>query len=216
MAMQYNDDHQHQCFIYDGSPSAQLPALAGITKKKLEENYRCLYLNSPLMVEAMYSHLEAAGVNVANAIAEDDLILSSDPAVIEGGKFDIDIMIQGLEDSVNLALKDGYKGLFATGDMTWEFGAAENYSKLLQYEWRLEKLFQKQPALSGICQYHRDTLPHEAVRQGFLSHAKLFVNETLSLINQCYAQSEPDAENESKNPELDKKIAMLCRSQYAY
>jgi len=207
---------QHQCLIYEGSPLEQLPGLASMTKEKLAQNYRCLYLNSPLMVEKMRSCLTAAGVDVANAIAKDRLVLSSETAVSADGSFDADIMMHKLEEALDQTLKDGFKGLFATGDMTWEFGSKESFAKLLEYEWRLEKLFRRRSELCGICQYHSDTLPNEVIRQGLLSHPTIFVNETLSLINQYYSQSESDAEHESKNPDLDKKISMLCRSQYAY
>jgi hypothetical protein len=45
--------------------------------------------------------------------------------------------------------------------MTWEFGRARDFSRLLEYEWRLEEFFQKHPELEGICQYYADTLPRK-------------------------------------------------------
>ena len=71
----------------------------------------------------------------------------------------------GVEEAVEVALSEGYKGLWATGDMTWEFGSRKNLAKLMEYEWRLEELFRRQEALCGICQYHQDTLPPEAMRR---------------------------------------------------
>ena len=65
----------------------------------------------------------------------------------------------------NQALKDGYQGLWATGDMTWEFGPARDLSKLLEYEWRLEEFIREHPQMGGICQYHTDTLPREILRK---------------------------------------------------
>jgi hypothetical protein len=41
---------RHQCLIYEGAPSKHLPALAAIIHDKLQQNHRCLYLNSPTMV----------------------------------------------------------------------------------------------------------------------------------------------------------------------
>lgn len=46
-------------------------------------------------------------------------------------------MIDMLETAIQAALADGYAGLLATGDMTWEFGSEKELSKLLEYEWRL-------------------------------------------------------------------------------
>ncbi len=203
---------RHQCFIYDGHPARHLPAIAAAIRGKLAEGYRCLYLHSPAVVEMMSARLAEEQVNVAVAVAKGALVLSSEPVVSESGIFDTEAMILRLEAAVNQALDDGYNGLFATGDLTWELGTnKENFSKLLEYEWRLEKLFQKQPALSGICQYHHDTLPCEVVRQGLVCHQAIFLNETLSRINSYYACSIPRAEAASRDPKLDQAIMKLCQ-----
>jgi hypothetical protein len=175
---------RHQCVIYDGAPSNILPHLAVVARQRLKQNYRCFYLNSPKLVDSMCSYLAAVEVNVAQELAKGSLILSSSQTHLVNGQFDIDGMIAGLEDGAEQALRDGYKGLWATGDMTWEFGPRKNFSKLLEYEWQLEQLFHRQPALSGICQYHQDMLPHEAI----------FVNETLSRINPNYVHAESFAD----------------------
>jgi hypothetical protein len=88
-------------------------------------------------------------------------------------------MLSTLENAVGEAMNRGHKGLWASGDITWEFGGTNDFSKLLEYEWGLEELFRREPALCGICQYHTDTLPSEAgadalhAHEGFLS-MKLF------------------------------------------
>jgi len=55
---------RHQCLIYKGSPSLQLSAIAALVRQKVNENYRCLYLNSPVMVAGMRCYLAAAGIDV--------------------------------------------------------------------------------------------------------------------------------------------------------
>src|ERR1700733_12345401 len=141
---------RHQCVIYDGSPARMLPAFADHIKQKLGENIRCFYLNSPTMVAGMKSYLFAAGVDVTYEVARGSLILSSDQSHLENGYFDTDHFLGVLENTLNQALSDGYQGLWATGDMTWELGPDTDLGKLNEYEWRLEKLFKKYPALSGI------------------------------------------------------------------
>ena len=108
-------------------------------------------------------------------------------------------MIRTIEQALEKALDDGYAGLWATGDMTWEMGPSQTFSQLLEYEWQLEKLFRQHPQLSGICQYHADTLPRTTLRQGLASHPAIFVNATLSRINLNYlppenSQDDPDWE----------------------
>ena len=100
-------------------------------------------------------------------------------------------MIDGLEDSAHQALKDGFAGLWASGDMAWEFGSHIDVNVLIEYERRLEELFDRQPRLIGICQYHAGTLTSEATRIGTLVHRSIFVSETLSVINPYYQLSLP-------------------------
>src|SRR5581483_7714705 len=113
---------RHQCLIYRGSPAQHLPALAALMRRKLAERHRCLYLDSPPMVAGLRSYLAAAGVDVAHEVEKRSLILSSDQGHLVNGQFDPDLMLRSLEEAVQQALSDGYEGLWATGDMTWEFG----------------------------------------------------------------------------------------------
>jgi hypothetical protein len=138
--------------------ASHLPALASSIMAKLKENNRCLYLHSPDMATAMTLCLRSAGLDVAREANKGALILSSDQEHLENGKFDVDRMLDMLEASVQRALNDGYSGLWATGDMTWEFGPERRLGSLVAYECGLEDLFREYPALSGVCQYHIDTL----------------------------------------------------------
>ena len=126
------------------------------------------------MVAGLRSYLFAGGVDVPNEVAKGSLVLSSDNGYLQHGNFDVDVMVGMLNASVSDALKAGYQGLWATGDMSWEFGPPKDFSKLLEYEWRLEDLFHTQPALSGLCQYHTDTLPRDIVRQALVAHQAIF------------------------------------------
>lgn len=177
---------RHRCLLYEGPPSRQLPKLAAVICQKIDENYRCLYLNSPTMVARMESYLAARGIDVLENTKRGRLVMSSEQHDSNHGVFDVDAMIQGLEDALTHALEDGCKGLWASGDMTWELGRARDFSRLLEYERRLEELFQKHPELEGICQYHADTVPPEAIKKGRTAHPALFISERLSVVNPDY------------------------------
>lgn len=202
----------HQCFIYEGSPSRYLPGLAVTLRRKLRENYRCLYLNSPVMVAGMRSYLAAEGLDVAEEIGRTNLILTSDQGHLENDHFSVDRMLQTLRNALQQALDDGFEGLWATGDMTWEFGSKKDFSKLLEYEWKLEEFFQDHSALGGVCMYHADTLPRETLRQGILAHPSIYLNETLSRVNPLYLPPHAYRHQAALNPELDSTINNLCQS----
>ncbi len=181
---------RHQCLIYEGSPAKHLRGLAAAVVENLKKNKRCLYLNSPTMVAGMRSYLAAAGLDLEQETDKGALVLSSDEGHLVDGQFDSDKMLALLENAIREARDNGFSGLWATGDMTWEFGNEKNFLKLLEYERGLEKLFEKYPSLSGVCQYHSDTLPIGVVEQGLHIHKSVFVNETLSRINPYFLSHE--------------------------
>jgi len=201
---------RHQCLVYEGPPSRHLPALAAAIGKKLEQNFRCLYLNSSPMVAGIRSYLAATGLDVARETAKTSLVLVSEQDHLVDGSFDIDGMMRTLENALDQALNDGYRGLWATGDMTWEFGPEKNFTKLLEYEWRLEEFFCKHPEMAGICQYHAETLPPDVLRRGLVAHASIFINETLSLFNPHYLSRESFRQQAMGNPEIENAVYRLC------
>lgn len=200
-------ESRHQCLIYSGAPSQKLQLLATIIQRKLDEGYRCLYLNSAPMVAGMRSTLAAMDIDVASEIENQRLILSSEPVSVEG-EFSSKNMLDKLENSLDQAIEDGYKGLWASGDITWEFGPGKDFAKLLEYELGLEELFGRRAELCGICQYHQDTLPKDALRQSLMVHPGIVINETLTRINPHYLKSSRPVDLDTTS-KLDEMIATL-------
>ena len=181
---------RHQCLMYAGAPSDQLKGLAASISAKLNSGYRCMYLNSHPMIAGIRSHLAALGRDVEKDIADQRLILSSDRTHLADGKFEPQRMLELLKSALDAALRSGFAGLWASGDMSWEFGPEQDFTRLAEYERGLEALLQSDPAICGICQYHTDILPPEIVHNGLVLHPALYVNETLARLNNHYAPGE--------------------------
>jgi hypothetical protein len=185
--------------IYDGSPAKRLRGLASMIVKQMAANKRCLYLNSPAMVEGVRSELTAAGVDVAREAGRGALILTSDQSHLIDGGFDVALMIAMLKDAVAEAKRDGFDGLWASGDMAWEFGNEKNLMKLLEYECELEELFRVEPALAGVCQYHTETLPSVAIQEAIATHRAIYIRDNVSRMNPYYM---PDGSAALRRPPL--------------
>lgn len=179
---------RHQCFVYDGPPSAHLADISRTLLQKLAAQRRCLYLNSPPMVAGMRCHLAAAGLDLDEEQEKGALVLTSDQDHLVDGEFDVDRMIHLLEEATEQARADGFAGLWASGDMSWEFGRAANLHKLEEYERRLEDFIVSHESLSGICLYHRATLPSHAIETALITHPSLYYGASLSRLNRRYYQ----------------------------
>jgi hypothetical protein len=202
---------RHQCLVYQGSPAPQLRSLSAVIQQKLQANVRCLYLNSPSMIVGLRSYLFSGGTDVTKEIMDGRLVLTSDTAHLVEGHFNIDQMLCMLQKALDQALEDGCNGLWASGDMSREFGPERDFSQLLEYEWRLEEFLRTHPALSGICQYHADTLPREVLRQGLLTHPSFFINETLSRLNAHYTEHDTIRSSLFNQTALDRTLSSLCK-----
>lgn len=163
----------------------------------------------------MRSHLAAAGVDVVQEVAQGNLIFSSVQDHLRDGKFDIDYMMDTLRSAVEKARSYHYAGLWATGDMSWEFGPEKDFSKLLEYECRVEAFIRENPDFGAICQYHAGTLPRIYLRQALLTHQRLFVNETLSHINPHYLDPCMITQESINNPDLEVALNHLLNKQSA-
>ncbi|WP_109486355.1 MEDS domain-containing protein [Occallatibacter savannae] len=174
---------RHKCMVYDGPANWALRPVALALRKQLLKNYRCIYLNSEQMVAAFLSSLRAEGVEVDAEIRRGRLVASSARPHLIDGRFEIDAMLDSLNTEYDRSIRDGFAGLWATGDMTWEMGPDQDVTKLLKYEWGLESFINAHPRFGGICQYNRNTLPAGLVERASGAHRAIFVNETLSMLN---------------------------------
>lgn len=82
---------------------------------------------------------------------------------------------------------------------------------MLDYEFGLERIFNRRPELRGICQYHKNTLPPEIMRKGLIAHSTLVVNETLTRINPLFIRSEYVDQKATTDTELDQMVDLLCK-----
>jgi hypothetical protein len=169
--------------IYEGSPQQQLSYVASILATELRHGSRCLYLNSPDLVLGLRTCLAHSGIDVDAEIKKGALILSSERTHLANGRFSAQLMLDDLAALSTQAQADGFQKLWASGDMTWEFGNRKNFTELLTYERGLERLFHQHPILNGICQYRQDTLPTSAIRDALSTHQSVYLNQTLFRLN---------------------------------
>lgn len=176
----------HACMIYGGSSDRHLPSIAAVMREKLGLGHRCMYFNSPEMISELQWQLTSLGVDVQLELEAGRVVLTSERPHLRDGLFNMEMMLQTLEEAFHGAINNGYAGLWTSGDMGWEFGPGQDFSKLREYELRLHEFFSKHPEYSGICQYHGPSLPSQVLNDALQTHPTIFLSKTMSIPNLLY------------------------------
>jgi hypothetical protein len=191
----------HVCTLYS-SKEEQLAAAVEYVIGGLSRGERCLYICGEHTPTRFRAALKRAGVDVFVAERRGALVLlTKHEAHLAGGKFDPDRMISILHQSVKDALKDGFEGLCAAGDMCWVLDGAPGTERLAEYESRLNAFYKKHRAL-GLCQYNRNTIPEPFLDHCIATHPVVRV-EGLALKNPFY---EPPKKAIVRTPERSDKV----------
>ena len=146
------------------------------------------------MVDGALRH---RGIDTVSEMKRGALLLSSERSHLKGGSFDARAMINGLCELIDDAVRDGFQGLCATGDMRWELGEDKNFDLLVEYEALLERVFHEKPFI-GMCQYHRDVIPARTLRDAFITHRTTYIGDTLNRENFFYMPPEVLLETNDK------------------
>ncbi|HTL48025.1 MAG TPA: MEDS domain-containing protein, partial [Verrucomicrobiae bacterium] len=157
----------HACLFYKNIEVA-IPITIEFIKIGLERNERCLYLADPLTLAALKRQLSHV-LDVEREASRGALQLSSERHHLVDGRFDGANMIGLLEKGVKGALKAGFAGLRAAGDVIWELGSDIDMGKLAHYEAVLDKFFTGQK-LTGLCQYNCNVFEHDCLCRSLTAH----------------------------------------------
>jgi chemotaxis family two-component system sensor kinase Cph1 len=151
----------HACLFYT-SPEEQFATVLPYIKAGLEQNEKCLYIVDDNHVVFVLEAMDKAGIDIAAALASRAFVINSKhQTYYKGGIFRPDEMIGAFKNSVQDALSEGYRGLRATGEMTWALSDPKALSQLIDYETNLDKYFPSQ--LIGLCQYNQNRFSKESV-----------------------------------------------------
>lgn len=187
-----------------------MSAIAAVVRVKLEQNYRCLYLDHPAMIDELQCYLDAADIPIEREVGRRRLLLSADQRHLMGRYFDPERMLRTLETAYHRALDEGFEGLWTSGNMAWQMGSQMDCSRLLEFEQGLENFIAENARMGGICQYQVSTLSREAVHRGLLTHQSFFVSENLSMINPYFLQPPSSVRNAAHPLLLDAAVGRLC------
>jgi hypothetical protein len=177
---------RHQCMIHEGAPFQQFHRLSSVIAERLKSNYRCFYANHPEMVAGMRLYLDAHGLDVAGETERGALVLTSEQTHLIDGRFDANRILSMLEWVLDESARDGFAGVWGSGDVAWELGSDLDVDKLIAYERGAEEVSARRPELQCVCLYRVDALPRDFAHPAFSTHRSIYVDDATSLLNPYY------------------------------
>jgi len=144
----------HLCQLYSSEDEHRI-VLTPFLQHGLERGERVLYVTDFHIPAEILNYLRAAGLDADAYLARDQLrLLAVADAYMRDGAFDPARMIALLEQETTQALRDGFRALRVTGEMTWALRGLPGSDRLIEYEIALDRFFETHAALA-LCQYDR-------------------------------------------------------------
>ncbi|MEE1930256.1 MEDS domain-containing protein [Streptomyces sp. TRM 70351] len=133
-------------------------------RQGLERGERLHYFADSTPPGTVTDMLSRRGLDVRAARERGQLtVMTAQEAYLASGGFDPDTMVEQWHTAVASAVREGYAGLRAVGEMSWYGRGVRAAERLLEYELRIhEEVFARLP-LTALCLYDRRLLPEDDV-----------------------------------------------------
>ena len=165
----------HLCCVYD-TPGHQFSALIPFLREGLQRGDKCLYILDESTREELSSVLTEAGIPLMDVVGSGAFLMeTSDRTYYRNGSFDTDRMFEYLSRIYDAALAAGFKGMRASGEMTWILKKQPGWEKHLEYEAKLNLRLPSMRAI-GICQYNRAKFSTDALLNILSTHPLVLLN----------------------------------------
>lgn len=157
----------HACLVYD-TPAEQLGVAAAYIRAGPDAGERCVYLVGDRRLSDVIEALEDRGIDVAREVSSGALQFDTTArAYLGGGAFEPRTMIDLVLEKRAAALRGGYSGLWAAGEMGW---AADGHATLVEYERDLNEAVFGAGRVTGLCQYERSRFAPARLAEVIAAH----------------------------------------------
>ena len=168
---------EHLCCIYKNKKE-QLSIIPFILAG-LKNNEKCIYILNDNTREEIVQAFKELNIKIEEYINSKQLeFLTKEDTYLKDGYFDPDRMIELLKQSEEVAIKDGYKGLRVTGEMSWVFTRLQGVEKLIEYEAKLN-YFLSQSRTAAVCQYDESKFTPEILLGVIRTHPKIILYDSV-------------------------------------
>ena len=169
--------------------------ITGVTARLLEvglaSSEKCLFAGSPTSVQEIEQSLSKAGVDVAAAQEAGQLVcITERDDLLVGKRFDPYHLLSTHQTFIAQALREGWKAVRISMDMTWLTSEVANPEQVLKYEAASDAVFTFQNApIIALMHYDYSKLPGQLVVEMLKLHPIAVVGKFIKR-NPYYLNSE--------------------------
>ena len=161
--------HDHVCSIYE-TPAEHFAVAVPFIRIGLDRGEKCIYIADDGTESIVRDAMQAEGIDVERAIANDSLVLGTkEAAYLKDGSFDPEWLFTFWADATAEAASQGFSALRATGETEWVLRGAPGLERWMEYESRMTHVLARHNCFA-LCQYDRRLLPPELVLDVIRTH----------------------------------------------
>jgi hypothetical protein len=158
----------HLCLFYEHR-AEQIAIVVEYLLHGLRRGEQCLFVSEARNLAEVHECLGGLiDTHTESARGALQLLTESD-TYLQGGCFDAERMIAMLNTAVQQAIRAGFRGLRAVGDMSWMLGAAPGSDQAILYEAMITPFLARSPAV-GLCLYDRTRLESSVLEGALHTH----------------------------------------------
>lgn len=173
----------HLCIIYKDFDDQMMTIIPYLTFG-LERNEKCFYIVDENSVTQIVDKFKEYKIDIEKYLSENKMnFLTKEEAYLKNGYFDPDEMITLLRETQDAAIREGFKGIRVTGEMTWVFTKLPGVDSLIEYEAKLNAFFPSSKSLA-ICQYNEVRFDKNILLDVIHTHPKVVIDS--HVIDNCY------------------------------
>jgi hypothetical protein len=152
----------HICQLY--RKVTEIPGVtARLLRVGLSASEKCLFAAAPALVQELCEELQKLNVDVAALLAAGQLVLQHErhPFLTNGGRFDPYFLLSSHQTFIAQALREGWKAVRISIDMTWLTGDVATPEQILKYEAASDAVFtfQNAPIIALMHYDHSKLMP---------------------------------------------------------
>ncbi len=177
-ALEQLGPHDHFCSIYE-SPEEHYAVAIPYMRIGLDRGEKCIYIADDGTVGDVREAMQLEGIDVDRAIASNSLVLATkEQAYLEHGSFHPDWMFTFWKEATELAMREGFSALRATGETEWVLRGGRGLERWMEYESKLTHTLSENNC-SALCQYNRCLFPPELILDVIRTHPMVVYGSTV-------------------------------------